>query len=73
MLKAGDIAPETGFYVALHSTPHVWVQRSMYLEGSRLEKCSLCPLGVWYRLDETSLPAWVAAPRTEIWDFVSLI
>jgi hypothetical protein len=52
---SGDFAPTSGAYVALHSTPHRLVHREVYVEGDRFDSCKLCPLGVIYRLEQTSI------------------
>jgi hypothetical protein len=50
--KSGDRVLETGLYRALHSTPHSLIQAELYFEGCQFRACKLCPLGVFYRLDE---------------------
>lgn len=54
--KGGDFVPTSGLYAALHSTPHKLVEREMYVEGDRFQRCRLCPLGVLYRLEEPCVP-----------------
>jgi hypothetical protein len=56
VLKSGEKVPASGIYRALHSTPHVVEQREMYLEGSSLPDCHICPGGVLYRLDSPCVP-----------------
>jgi hypothetical protein len=49
--KAGDVAPTSGVYATLHSTPHKLVERAAYVEGDKFRGCRICPMGVWYRLE----------------------
>jgi hypothetical protein len=56
MFKAGDLVRTSGVYAALHSTPHRLIQRVMYVEGDRFQRCRLCPLGVLYRLEQPGIP-----------------
>jgi hypothetical protein len=51
----GDIVPLSGLYVALHSTPHKLIESELCFEGTRFRKCRLCPLGVLYRLEGSSV------------------
>jgi hypothetical protein len=54
--KSGDVAPTSGLYTALHSTPHRLISRDLYVEGHRFQRCRLCPLGVLYRLEGPCVP-----------------
>ncbi len=54
--KGGDIAPTSGVYSTLHSTPHKIGERATYIEGEHFKECWMCPLGVWYRLEEQAVP-----------------
>jgi hypothetical protein len=65
VLKSGEKVPASGIYRVLHSTPHVGEQREMYLEGSRLPDCHICPGGVLYRLESPCVPI-AMAPRIEL-------
>ncbi len=53
--RSGDLVPASGSYAALHSTPHKLVERSIHIEGDRFEPCSMCPLGVLYRLEQSGV------------------
>jgi hypothetical protein len=53
--RSGDVVPASGSYAALHSTPHKLVQRSVHIEGDRFEQCTMCPLGVLYRLEQAGV------------------
>jgi hypothetical protein len=54
--KSGDVVPQSGIYVVLHSTPHMLIDHQIYIEGSRFRGCRTCPLGVLYRLEEQCIP-----------------
>jgi len=54
--KSGQIAPASGVYAVMHSTPHRRIERVVYVKGSRFQRCRTCPLGVLYRLEEASIP-----------------
>jgi hypothetical protein len=54
--KSGDLVTKSGQYAALHSTPHVLMERALYLEGSQFQGCRMCPWGVWYRLEAPCVP-----------------
>jgi hypothetical protein len=66
--KGGDIAPTSGVYSTLHSTPHTLGGRTTYVEGDQFKECWMCPLGVWYRLEEQGIPttARIGLTRTEM-------
>jgi len=53
--KDGDFVPTSGLYASLHSTPHRLIERTVYLKGSKFQRCRMCPLGVLYRLEEPSV------------------
>ena len=61
VLKSGDKVPASGIYRVTHSTPHIAEPREMYVEGSRLPKCELCPGGVLYRLESPCVPIAIPA------------
>jgi len=54
--KPGDLVPESGIYAVLHFTPHMLLERKMCFEGTRFQRCRICPLGVLYRLKEPCVP-----------------
>jgi hypothetical protein len=54
--KSGDVVPTSGVYKVLHSTPHMLIERELYVEGSKFRRCKVCPLGLIYRLQEPSVP-----------------
>jgi hypothetical protein len=54
--KSGDVVPDSGVYTVLHSTPHKLIDRQMFVEGARFRSCSICPLGVLYRLEAQCVP-----------------
>jgi len=56
VLKSGEKVPASGIYRVMHSTPHILEQREMYVEGSRLPNCEVCPGGVLYRLESPCVP-----------------
>ncbi len=57
LFRSGELVPESGQYAALHSTPHTLIEHVTHVEGTRFDKCSLCPLGVWYRLETSRVRA----------------
>jgi hypothetical protein len=61
--KTGDLAPVSGVYRALHSTPHTLIQREICREGGRFPGCNMCPLGVLYRLESRCLSESSTGPR----------
>ncbi len=56
MYKSGDVVPQSGIYVVLHSTPHMLIDHQIYIEGAQFKGCRICPLGVLYRLEEQCIP-----------------
>jgi hypothetical protein len=56
MYKSGDVVPQSGVYVVLHSTPHMLIDHQIYIEGARFRGCRMCPLGILYRLEEQGIP-----------------
>lgn len=56
MHKSGDLVRESGVYVVLHSTPHMLIERQICIEGSTFRGCSMCPLGLLYKLEKPSCP-----------------
>ncbi len=54
--RDGQMVETSGRYAALHSTPHKLIERSIYVEGDRFHRCSMCPLGVIYRLEQPTVP-----------------
>jgi hypothetical protein len=53
----GDVVPMSGLYGALHSTPLKLIESELCFEGTRFGQCRLCPLGVLYRLEGSSVRA----------------
>ncbi len=54
--RSGDVVPTSGVYKVLHSTPHMLIERELYVEGSKFRSCKACPLGLIYRLHEPGVP-----------------
>jgi hypothetical protein len=57
IFKPGDLVPVSGVYAALHSTPHSLNVQQELFGGGRFPGCRICPLGVWYRLQNQAIPS----------------
>ena len=60
--KSGDRVPKSGQYASLHSTPHAFIEHVFCVEGTFFRGCRMCPLGVFYRLEESCVPVAGSAP-----------